>query len=70
MFADTEAELHAMAKRLGLRREWFQQHPRLPHYDIVPSKRTLALSLGAKAVDRSQVVLHMRKSPVPPQEGR
>ena len=36
-------ELHAMAARLGLRREWFQDKPRSPHYDLVPSKRTLAL---------------------------
>jgi len=36
-------ELHAMAAKLGLRREWFQNKPRAFHYDLVPSKRTLAL---------------------------
>lgn len=34
-----------MAAKLGLRREWFQNKPHAPHYDLVPSKRTLALKL-------------------------
>lgn len=37
-------ELHAMAERLGLKREWFQDKPNSPHYDLVPSKRALALT--------------------------
>jgi len=40
-------ELHAFAKRLGMRRSWFQEHPVLPHYDLVPSRRSRALVLGA-----------------------
>ena len=34
MLADTREELHAMAERLGLRREWFQDCPpsSAPHY--------------------------------------
>ena len=43
-------ELHAMARRLGLRRAWFQAYPTTPHYDLVPSKRALAVRLGACAV--------------------
>lgn len=27
-------ELHALAARIGLRRAWFQDHPRHPHYDV------------------------------------
>ncbi len=27
-------ELHAMAEKLELRRGWFQDHPRHPHYDL------------------------------------
>ncbi len=42
-------ELHAMAARLGLQRSWFQATS-LPHYDITPSKRALALRLGAVSV--------------------
>ena len=47
LMADSEDELHAFAARCGLHRRWFQKHPRHPHYDVVESKRTLAISLGA-----------------------
>jgi len=40
-------ELHAFAARLGLRREWFQEHPIAHHYDLTPAKRERALKLGA-----------------------
>lgn len=51
MFADTEEELHEMAKKIGLRRDWFQSKSRTPHYDLVPSKRKLAISAGAKPIN-------------------
>lgn len=43
-------ELHAMAEKIGLKRSWFQKHPTLPHYDLVPSKRALAIRYGAIAI--------------------
>ena len=46
MMADTEQELHAMARKLGLRRSWFQPVSS-PHYDLTKAKRTKALELGA-----------------------
>ena len=57
--ADTEAELHAFAERLGLHRAWYQakcKHgPCSPcphwHYDVVDAKRQTAIQLGAKAID-------------------
>ena len=46
------AELLAFADKLGLRREWLQDKPRrrwrLPHFDVIPSKRVKALKLGAQ----------------------
>lgn len=45
--ADTLDELHAFAKKLGLKRSWFQNHKLLAHYDLVPSKRDQAIKLGA-----------------------
>jgi hypothetical protein len=48
--ADTLEELHAFAKRLGLKREWFQEHWSAPHYDLTPGKRARALELGAQFV--------------------
>ena len=38
-----EKELHAIAQQIGLKRSWFQEHRYCSHYDLVPSKRTLAL---------------------------
>lgn len=43
-------ELHTFAARLGLKREWFQDHFIAPHYDLSPNKHALALVLGAKYV--------------------
>lgn len=51
LWADTVEELHALAARIGLRRSWFQSHTRLPHYDLTPSKRALAIAAGANATD-------------------
>ena len=40
-------ELHQFAEEIGLLRRWFQDKANFPHYDITPSKRSLALSKGA-----------------------
>jgi hypothetical protein len=41
-------ELRRFGIRLGLKPSWFQQRSSLPHWDLVPSKRALALKLGAR----------------------
>jgi hypothetical protein len=50
MLADTSAELHAMADRIGVKRKWFQRDAPTPHYDICQSKRALAVAAGAVEV--------------------
>lgn len=60
MFADTKAELHAMATMIGLKRAWFQNH-KTPHYDLCKSKKKLAISLGAVEIDNKKVVELIRK---------
>lgn len=50
------SELHAMAERLGLKRAWFQNKPRHPHYDLRPSKRALAVQYGAVEVTGVELV--------------
>lgn len=35
--------LHEVAKAIGLKRAWFQDKASLPHYDVTPPKRALAL---------------------------
>jgi hypothetical protein len=59
MQADTPAELHAMATRLGLRREWFQSKAGRPwhdHYDLTQGRRDQAIALGAIPVSRRETV--------------
>lgn len=46
MIADTLEELHDMAKKIGLKREWFQ-NTKTPHYDLTVSKRAMVVKLGA-----------------------
>jgi hypothetical protein len=48
--AGDEEVLHGLAKKIGLKREWYQQRARFNHYDLVPSKRGLAIQAGAKPV--------------------
>ena len=55
MLADTDAELHAMADKIGVARKWFQAPPRHdPHYDIALSKRALAVKSGAVEITLRQ----------------
>ncbi len=47
LMADTVEELHEFARQIGLHREWFQDHPRFPHYDVTETRRKAALAAGA-----------------------
>lgn len=51
MIATEETELHAMARRIGVVRKWYQGD----HYDIALSKRTLAIEAGAVEVTMKQL---------------
>ena len=55
-------ELHGFARRLGLRREQFQRHERLPHYDLRPNMREKALALGAEAVSSKDLFRRGREA--------
>jgi len=56
LFSDTDVdELHAFARRIGMKRVWFHDQ-RIPHYDLTPSCRRLAVSCGAVEVDLRQAV--------------
>jgi hypothetical protein len=46
MIADTEAELHVMADKIGVLRKWYQGD----HYDITQSKRALAIRADSSHV--------------------
>ena len=55
LVADSDDELHEFAKRLGLRREWFQTKSILNHYDITENKRQQAVAMGAIPLTREQM---------------
>ena len=56
MLADSDEELHAMAQRIGVARRWHQKPGTAQsHYDICLSKKALALTAGAKLIDRRGV---------------
>lgn len=60
MIADTLPELHNMARRIGMRREWFQPKS-FPHYDVAKGRRLLAIRLGTIECDRRTFVRHLRR---------
>ena len=56
MSKDLDA-LHAMADKIGIKRQWFQNKPGgTPHYDICKSKRKLAVQNGAIECGREKIV--------------
>ena len=52
LMADTVAELHAMARRLGIPQRAFQDKASGVHYDIPAHLRPLAISYGAVPLSR------------------
>lgn len=44
-------ELHQFAAQIGLKRQWFQDKPGHPHYDLTPGMRVMAVKRGALEVD-------------------
>lgn len=70
LMADTDDELHEMAKKIGIARKWCQ-HDGLgqgyTHYDIPKSKRLLAIQLGAISItlrEMSAKAMEWRKQSV------
>jgi hypothetical protein len=57
MIADTEEELHAMARRIGVARRWYQGD----HYDICMSKRQLAVEYGAKEITLRELAMKAKE---------
>lgn len=65
--------LHAIARKIGLKREWFQDRPGFPHYDLVPTKRDKAIAAGAIIKPLREWIMEKRQglhqtSPAPPQQ--
>lgn len=70
LFTDGDLqELHAMARLIGMKRSWFQEHSTLPHYDLTESRRAAAVQAGAKEVDRRETfrIMRQRAGLLPPE---
>ena len=54
MWADTEAELLAMADMIGVQRKWIQRPPKASwvHFDISLGKKEMAIRNGAVLTDQ------------------
>lgn len=68
--ADTEAELHDFAAKLGLKRAWFQHAGRPTfHYDLTAGKRAQAVAHGATQITYFQMgeLTASRRPPAPAQ---
>ena len=51
-------ELHVFAKKIGLKRSWYQYHHRHPHYDLTtPHKMEIALQNGAVLVTSRRLIV-------------
>ncbi|HET6807236.1 MAG TPA: DUF4031 domain-containing protein [Frateuria sp.] len=63
MVADTDDELHAMARQLGLPRRYHQAPPKVrnSHYDICLAKRVRAVELGAVQITARQLAAMCRQ---------
>jgi hypothetical protein len=61
LLADTRAELHAMAERLGMPRRAFQDHPWRWHHDLPAHLRARAVALGAREVGMHEVGALLRR---------
>lgn len=57
MIADTQEELIDFAVRMGMRYSWIQK-PNTPevHFDLVPSRRTKAIRMGAIEITQKELV--------------
>lgn len=48
-------ELHDMARKIGLKKQWFQKDGRFPHYDVQRRKRALAIQHGAVEIEIGEI---------------
>ena len=61
LYADALEELHEFARKVGLKREWFQNREFFQHYDLNETKRREAVSAGAVEQTLRQVVEEMQR---------
>lgn len=62
LMSDSLDELHSFAGKIGLKRKWFQNHERHPHYDLTSNRIVQkALKNGANIVNSRELVMLIKK---------
>lgn len=61
---ENQEELHAFAKKMGLKREWFQDsNPAHPHYDLTTKRAAnRAIRHGAKMISPQELVTKLKEA--------
>lgn len=54
--------LHLIANKIGLKREWYQSSAKIPHYDVVKNKIKKAIKLGVIEVSTRELIKLVRKN--------
>ncbi len=63
LIADSDAELHEFAKRIGLKRAWHQKKPfKISHYDMTTHMRRKAVNYGAIPISQHDFVVRIREA--------
>lgn len=68
MWSDDLEALHNLARKIGLRPAWFQDKPGFPHYDLIPTKRSLALLYGAQEKSLREYLIERKQNCVSPEK--
>lgn len=55
-------ELHEFAEKIGLKRIWFQNKPKKPHYDVKGVVRKKAIENGAIEVSTKELIIILNKN--------
>jgi hypothetical protein len=63
LWADTDAEMHAMIDAIGMDRRWHQRPPKASwsHYDVCLEKKQMAIDRGAILTDKYGPVEHVAR---------
>ena len=61
LVADSLAELHSFAEEVGIKRCWFQNHKKHPHYDCINKNKTLVLARKDVIIVDSRTIVKMFK---------
>jgi hypothetical protein len=61
MIADSLAELHELAEKIGMKLEWFQGDSSFPHYDVSLMRRGKAIAFGAIELERRGMAIKIRE---------